>query len=809
MSRRALALIGIAFAGVGYLHAGKQDVPNAIAPTVSSQRAVLSRYCITCHNEKLKTAGLILDKMDVQKVTEAAPSWETVIRKLRTGAMPPAGMPRPDKAAYDALATYLESELDRAAADKPNPGRPAIHRLNRSEYSNAVRDLLAIDADAVDIPSLLPVDDSGYGFDNIGDVLSLSPVLLERYIAAARKISRLAVGDPAVRSDVQTYEVSRFLSQRDRANEDLPFGSRGGTSIRHFFPLDGEYAIKIDLKRDWINALNPIAGLAEPHQMDIRLDGASVKIFTIGGKGKQPVRPGGSNYVLDAGQTTANERPADTDLEVRLPMKAGSHFIGVTFSGGVDPLAPEEVLRPPLASQQIDDEPGVGSITIKGPFNVRGPGDTASRRKIFVCHPATVQDEEPCAKKIVSTIVRRAYRGEASNEDLATVLGFFRTGRSQEGFERGIEIALQRILISPQFLFRIERDPANVQPGASYRVSDLELASRLSFFLWSSIPDDELLDVAARGKLRDTAVLEQQVRRMLEDSRSKALVSNFAGQWLYLRNVRTAEPDLKEFPDFDDDLRAALEQETGLFFESMLREDRSVLDLLNADYTFLNERLARHYAIPNIYGSHFRRVTMKDENRRGLLGQGSILMVTSYANRTSPTLRGKWILENMLGAPPPPPPPNVPSLMDRGDDGKILSVRQQMEQHRANPQCASCHAQMDPLGFALENFDATGKWRTVSGANATPVDASGALPDGTKFDGPAQLRQLLLSRSQQFLTVVTEKFLTYALGRGLEYYDEPSVRKIMRTAAPDYRWSSLILNIVKSDPFQMRRSPDL
>ena len=789
MFRGVLGWIGIALAAASYLQAANLQSSRPVPPPVSPQRAVLNRYCVTCHNESLKTAGLMLDKMDVEKIAEGAPVWETVIRKLRTGAMPPPGMPRPDKVAYDSLATYLETELDRAAAAKPNPGRPSIHRLNRAEYTNAIQDLIAIDVDAVDIESLLPADDSGYGFDNIGDVLSVSPLLLERYMAMARKISRLATGSPAVRPDLQTYVVSRFLGQEDRLSEDLPFGSRGGTSIGHFFPLDGDYVIKISLKTNPLRG-DEIIGLAEPHELDVRLDGARIKVFRVGGTGQEE-----------------DKRSSDANLEVRVPVKAGTHLVGVTFLYGNRSFGREEILRPPVASQQADDEPGVGSVTIGGPYSATGPGETPSRRNIFVCRPTGNQDQEACAKKILSTLARRAHRGRVSDEYVETLLSFYRAGRSDGGFEAGIEMALQRILLSPEFLFRIERDPANIPPDTAYRISDFELASRLSFFLWSSIPDEELLDLAGRGELRDPAVLKQQVERMLADSRSKALVRNFAGQWLYLRNVRSASPDLKEFPDFDDNLREALQQETELFFESMLREDRSVLELLDADYTFLNERLARHYGIPKIYGSHFRRVTLNDENRRGLLGQGSILMVTSYPNRTSPTLRGKWILENILGAPPPAPPPNVPSLRDRGEDGKMLSVREQMEQHRANPACASCHAPMDPLGFALENFDAVGKWRTTSGAANTPVDSSGVLPDGTKFRGPAELRKLLLGSSEQFISVVTEKFLTYALGRGLEYFDEPSVRKIIREAASsDYRWSSVIWGIVQSDPFQMRRS---
>jgi len=788
VTRSVLGWVGVLLAGVGCLQSAAQAPTSPASTSALSQRAVLNRYCVTCHNEKLKTAGLMLDKVDIEKVSEGAPVWEKVVRKLRTSAMPPIGAPRPDQATYDSLATYLETALDRAAAARPNPGRSSsVHRLNRAEYTNAIRDLLALDFAA---DSLLPSDDSGYGFDNIGDVLSMSPLLLERYMSAAGQISRLAVGSPVTSPDFASYDAPRFLVQEDRMSEDLPFGSRGGIAVRHFFPLNGEYVIKVILQRS--AAASNIRGLDRPHRIDLRLDGERVKLFTVGGKKGKPAQ--------------AESTEADAGLEVRIPVKAGTRLIGVSFVK--ESSAEREDLFQPEPGEEAEN-PAIGSIAIGGPYDVTGPGETASRRRIFVCRPTGTQDDEACAKKIISNLARRAYRGSVADQDLQALLGFYREGKGDESFEAGIERALEAILVSPKFLFRVERDPANVAPGTAYRVSDLELASRLSFFLWSSIPDDQLLDLAQRGKLNDSEVLEQQTRRMLADARAKALVDNFAGQWLYVRNVRSASPDLGEFPDFDDNLRDALQQETVLFFESMLREDRSVLDLLNADYTFLNERLARHYGIPNIYGSHFRRVTLTDENRKGLLGQGSILMVTSFANRTSPTLRGKWLLTNILGAPPPPPPPNVPSLKDRGDDGKILSMRQQMEQHRANPACAVCHARMDPLGFALENFDAIGKWRTTSGSTHTPIDSSGALPDGTKFNGPAELRKVLLSKPEQFVTTVTEKLLTYALGRGIDYYDEPAVRNVMRAAAPsNYRWSSIILNIVRSTPFQMRKTQE-
>ena len=785
--------------------AGQESGPAA--PPVSQQRALLDQYCVTCHNETLKTADLMLDKMDIGDVSEGAAEWEKVVRKIRTRQMPPPGMPRPGNAAYDSLAEYLEAELDRSAATDPNPGRPVIRRLNRTEYANAIRDLIALE---VDSDALLPSDESAHGFDNVGDALSVSPLLLERYLVAARKISRLAIGDSTIRPVFETYDVPSYLMQEQRTSEDLPFGSRGGVAIRHYFPLDGEYTIQIGLQR---NARDYIRGLGEPHQLDVRLDGARIKMFTVGGDNK-----GQSSGIFssatqgDPEQEEYERNTAEAGLELRLPVKAGARVLGVTFLEKA-PL-PEGPLQPRLTQIEFapfkGGIPAIGSVTIGGPYNAKGAGDTPSRHKIFVCHPAgnsTNMDEAACAKKILSTLARRAYRRPVTDEDVQTLLHFYEAGRSEQGFMAGIGMALERMLISPEFLFRIERDPEGVAANTTYPVSDLELASRLSFFLWSSLPDDELLELAERGRLKDPAVLEQQVRRMLSDGRAKALVSNFAGLWLQVRNLRSVSPDPEAFPYFDEELREAFQQETELFLESMLREDRSVLDLLNADYTFLNERLARHYQIPNVYGSHFRRVTLagENENRRGLLGQGSILTVTSYANRTSLVLRGKWVLNNILGTPPPPPPPDVPFLKEQSKDGKILSLRERMEQHRTNPSCASCHVVMDPLGFALENFDGIGHWRTDDGDS--PVDSSGVLPDGSRFEGPIGLRKVLLDKEEQFVHTVTEKLLTYALGRGLEYYDAPAIRKIMREAAPnDYRWSALVRGIVRSTAFQMRRS---
>ena len=810
MFRTIVSWVGIALIGVSSLPAVSQAQLSPAPSEPSQYKAVLNRYCVTCHNEKLRTADLTLDTMDVDQVSAEAEVWETVVRKLRAGAMPPVGMPRPDRNTLNSFITYLETELDRTVAANPNPGRPADHRLNRAEYANAIRDLLAME---VDVESLLPTDNAGYGFDNIGDVLSISPLLMERYMLVAGRISRLAIGDPNIRPAGETYEVSDEFIQKDRMSEDLSFGSRGGIAIHHHFPSDGEYTISVRLHK---NLDGYIRGIRDAHRLDVRLDGARIKLFTIGGeiKGRSgPIFSANQNpeYRGDLEQV-GYEFTADEALEVRFPAKAGTRLVGVAFLKQA--TKPVGILTPHLLLSDIEHykggEQAVESVTITGPYDAKGLGDTPSRRKVFVCSPTGADDEELCARKILTTLARRAYRRPVMEEDVQELLSLYHVGRSEGGFEAGIQMALEGILAGPEFLFRVEHDPANVALGAAYPVSDVELASRLSFFLWSSIPDDELLGLAERGQLKDTAVLEQQIGRMLADSRSKALVENFAGQWLYLRNMRSVSPDPGEFPEFDDELREAFRQETELLFESMLREDRSVLDLLNADYTYVNERLARHYEIPNVHGSRFRRVPLVDEGRRGLLGQGSILTVTSYGNRTSPVVRGKWVLEQLLGIPPPPPPPDAVTTLDEtGEGGEALTMRQQMEQHRANPVCSACHNLMDPIGFALENFDAIGKWRTTSPfvGDDAPIDASGMLYDGSKFQDVAEFREVLLSHPDQFARTVTEKLLTYALGRGLEYTDAPVVRKILRQTAPnDYRWSSLISNIVQSTPFQMRRS---
>ena len=724
----------------------------------AQDRALLDQYCVTCHNEKLKTGGLALDQLDPAHPAENAVTWEKVVRKLRAGMMPPSGARRPDRPALDAFTAKLETGLDRAAAANPDPGATALHRLNRNEYANAIRDLLALELDTT---TLLPPDDSSEGFDNIAEALGVSPALLERYVAAATKISRIAVGDPAISPLTSNYRVPGDLRQADHI-EGLPLGTRGGILVRHTFPLDAEYEFKIRTTGG-----GTFQTVGRDEELEVTLNGARVKLVKAAGP-----------------------------IDFKLPMKAGPQTLGVALlkknAPGTDDLW-----------QVIPNSSGVQSIAIMGPLNATGPGDTPSRRRIFVCHPAAAGEETACAKEILSTLARRAFRRQATDADLETLLSFYQSGRNEGNFEAGVERALARILVDPRFVFRFEREPANLPSGAVYRVSDLELASRLSFFLWSSIPDEPLLTVALSGRLTQPAVLEQQVRRMLADRRADALIDNFAEQWLFLRNLKSSAPNLDAFPDFDDNLRQAMRQETKLFFGSILREDRSILDLINADYTFVNERLARHYGIPNIYGSQFRRITVTDPARRGLLGQASILTVTSYPNRTSPVQRGKWILTNLLGVPPQPPPPNVPELKDNGGAAKPLSLRERMEAHRANTVCAGCHKVMDPIGFSLENFDAVGRWRSTD--DGAVIDPSGVLFNGASVTGPATLREMISSRPQVFAGVLTEKMLTYALGRSLEPYDMPAVRKIVReTTAHGYQFVPLITAIVESVPFQMR-----
>ena len=773
-----------------------QEPQAALASSPSTQRAVINQYCVPCHNRTAKTGGLALDTLDIDHVAHDAETWEKVVRKLGAGVMPPAGRPRPDTATYDNLRSWLISQLDRAAVDTPNPGRTeAFHRLNRAEFRNAVRDLLALD---IDVAALLPADEATYGFDNMAGVQRMSPTLMERYLLAAERITRVAIGTPGVAPNVDIYRLDDDLAQDDRL-EGLPFGTRGGAVIPYNFPRDGEYSIRVQLARYGVNGTNEdIFPFERRQDLQVAVDGEPVHVFTLPAADPK------------ARQSQTARRNLDADWQVRFAVKAGPHEVAITFLNRTPALV--ETLVRPLRSYSGDERVSLRqgaylrSVEISGPFEVNLGGNTPSRRRIFTCHPSKSADEEACARTILTDLARRAYRRPVTQRDLQGLMSFFRDGRIHGGFEAGIEQALQALLVMPEFLFRVERDPQNVAARSAYRINDLDLASRLSFFLWSSIPDDELLDAASRGTLRNPAMLHQQVTRMLADPRAQALVKNFAGQWLFLRNVSSVRPDPAKDPDFDASLRQAFLEETELFFDSIMREDRSVLELLTADYTFVNERLARHYGIPGVMGTHFRRVTLTEDYRRGLLGQGSVLAVTAYPHRTSPVLRGKWILENFLGMPPPPPPPNVPDLKETNAAEQPLTMRERMAQHRANPACASCHAQMDPLGFALENFDFVGRWRTRD-ESFFPIDASGSLPDGTTFDGVVGLRQAVLKRPDQFVSTMTEKLLAYALGRGLEYHDAPAIRTIVRAASRDeYRFSTLILGIVESLPFQMKRS---
>ena len=830
----ACAALAVAAGLAGTRPAHAAEAGEQPGPSGGWQRELLDRYCVTCHNGRMRTAGLALDEHDVAAVAAAPAVWETVVRKLRAGAMPPSPRPRPDAATYDRFVGWLEAELDRHAAANPDPGRTeAFHRLNRTEYHHAVRDLLDLE---IDVAELLPADGASYGFDNIAGVLGVSPTLLERYLAAARKIARVAVGRPAPSATAEVFRLASDLPQDDWV-AGMPFGTRGGGAFRHTFPEDAEYDFRVTLAR---NAGDNLAVFEVPHTVEVSLDGELVRTFIAGGP--PPDGPRDSDQYRG---WRDRQRNIDRDWEFRLPVGAGPRELRVTFVRKT--AAYPETLRQPylrpytsITGGDTRVQPYLGSVTVTGPFAPAGGpqaggdaptavaggppvgGDaptaavgrppaeeTPSRRRIFACRPAdgsAEAEETACARRIVSVLARRAYRRPVIPADLDVLLGFFDDGRREGGFDAGIEMALRWLLASPEFVLRVERDPAGVAAGESYAVSDLELASRLSFFLWSSIPDDELLDLAEAGRLREPAVLEAQARRMLADGRSRALVTSFASQWLYLRNVPAVVPDEDRFPDVGEGLRQAMRRETELFVESVFREDRSVVDLLTADYTFVNERLARHYGMPGVYGSHFRRVPVAHEARRGLLGQASILSVTSYPNRTSPVLRGKWVLENLLGTPPALPPPDVPALEETTGAGEALSMREATERHRANPVCASCHRLMDPPGFALEQFDAVGRLRTRSAAG-TSIDATGELPDGTRFDGAAGLREALAGRPERFVGTLTEKLLTYALGRGLEHYDAPAVRAITRAAAEDgYRFSSLVVGIVESAPFRMRRA---
>ena len=790
-------------------------VETASAQTAAgpSPRAVLDRYCVTCHNDRLRTGGLTLDatSVDADDPSRHADVWERVIGTLRTGAMPPPGRPRPDAATYDAVASQLEAAIDRAAAANPDPGRTStVHRLNRTEYRNAIRDLLALD---LDVTPLLPGDEtSDTGFDNNADVLSISTAQLERYLSAARTITRLATGLPPANPEFETFDVPLLLLQDERQDENLPLGSRGGVAVPYHFPVDGEYLIKVELRTNWQDY---ILGMGSAHQLDVRIDGELVKRFTVGGEARGRPAPG-TFTIAERGDPEWETylQSADERLEVRVPVQAGPRTVGVSFVRNV--WEPEGILKPRQAGELLSNDEAyhgnaaVSAVGIGGPYAVTGPGDTPNRRAIFACRPDTsaAADERACATEIVSRLARRGYRRPVTTEDVNTLLDFYESGRESGGsFVAGVQLALERMLVDPDFLLRIARDPDGAAPGAPYHLSDVDVASRLAFFLWGTVPDDVLLDAAEQGRLTQPAVLDAQVRRMLGDPRAGSLVDDFAVQWLHLRNLEDVTGDPVPFPDFDDNLVEAFRQETTLFLASTLSDDRSVLDLLDADYTFVNERLARHYGIPGIYGSRFRRVTLPDrEQRGGLLGHGSLLALTSYPTRTSPVLRGKWLLDTILGAPPPSPPADVPALPERGDGGQTTSVRERLERHRQAPACATCHASIDPPGFALEQFDGLGAWRTRD-EFGNAIDATATMPSGRTVEGMAGLRALLLERPEQFAGTVTEKLLSYALGRGLEHTDKPIVRAIVRdAAADDYRWSALIAGIVKSPAFLMRNA---
>ena len=764
------------------------------AAAAAANSATIKQYCVTCHNARAKTGGLSLEGLDLAKAAEAPDVWEKVIRKVRVGMMPPQGVPQPDRPTREGLVSWLSTTLDRAAAARPDPGRKLVHRLNRAEYANAVRDLLALE---IDPAALLPPDDSAYGFDNVADVLSISPVLLERYISAAGQVSALAIGDPEIGVAGETFRIRQDASQ-DRHVEGLPIGTVGGMLAKTTLPLDGEYVIQSKLFRTNLGAMR---GLEYPHQIEVTVDGARVHLASFGGD---------ADFKASLANPTVAGDDVDARSRVRVPLKAGPHEIGVAFIERA-PTQNSWRLQPFVRSSHDTFDPTgyphIDTFSITGPYNATGPGDTPSRRQIFLCRPATPAEEEPCARRIISTLVRRAYRGMDTQDDLQRLMGFYATGRKAGNFERGVQLALQRMLASAKFVLRIERDPAGAAPGSIYRISDLELASRLSFFLWSSIPDDRLIKVAAEGRLRQPEVLRQETRRMLADPKAQALVTNFAGQWLYLRNLKNMVPLSTTFVDFDDNLRRAFEQEASLFFQSIIQEDRNVLDLMTADYTFVNERLARHYDIDNVYGSHFRRVTLKDDARRGLLGKGAVLMVSSHTDRTSPVVRGKWVLDNLLSAPPPPMPNNVPPLDESAPVGaKVMTMRERLEKHRSNPVCASCHRIMDPIGFAMENFDAVGAWRTREGGTlGSDIDASGVLLDGTPINGVSSLRQALLRDPEIFVGTVVEKLMTYSLGRGVSPTDMPTVRAILRSSGRQgYRFSSIVDGIVASSAFQMR-----
>jgi hypothetical protein len=753
--------------------------------------ATVSRYCLDCHSDAERTADLTLERRTLADVPAHPDVWEKVIRKVQVGMMPPPGEPHPNDATRRALVASLSAMLDDAARVHPNPGRPALHRLNRSEYANAIRDLLDL---TVDPATLLPPDDSAYGFDNVADVLGVSATLMEQYVSAAGKVSSLAVGDPDVSPAAEVYAIPQDASQ-DKQVEGLPFGTIGGVLATPTLQVAGEYELSATFFRTNLGVLR---GLEYAHTLEYAVDGERVHLTTLGGP---------EDWAANLDNNTLIADEIEERAKARVMLTAGPHQITAAWLKKSDAIDPVRATPPIRSSHDTRDPLGIphlSTFTIVGPFEAASAGDTPSRRKLFTCTPVSGAEEQ-CARQIIGTLVHRAYRGQGTDADVERLMPFWREGRRQRDFERGIQVALQRVLASPKFVFRAEREPADVPGGGVYRLSDLELASRLSFFMWSSIPDDELLEVAAAGRLREPAALEQQVRRMLADPKSERLVGNFAGQWLYLRNLANHQPNSMVFPDFDDNLRQAFRQEAELFFDSIVREDRNVLDLMTANYTFVNERLAKHYGIPNVYGSQFRRVALTDEARWGLLGKGAILTVTSQATRTSPVARGKWILDNILNAPPPPPPKNVPPLPENDESGQVLSMRERMEAHRKNPVCANCHRLFDPIGLAMENFDAVGRLRERDGGSlGAPIDASGELMDGTKVDGVVSLRQALLRQPELFVGTVVEKLMTYALGRGVAAADMPAVRGIIRdAAAQDYRFSAVVLGIVQSTPFTM------
>ena len=765
--------------------------PSDAFRTSAAQQALINKYCVGCHSDKMKSGGLSLVKLEqtlpAGGVGGGAEDWEKVILKLRSGMMPPPGLPRPDKATVNSFATSLEEAIDREAAAHPNPGRPALHRLNRTEYANSVRELLDLDVDAI---SLLPADDMSHGFDNMAEVLNISPSLMDSYISAAGKISRLAVGDPKMKAVVETYHRTLTYSQMHHV-EGTPFGTRGGIAVIHNFPADGEYVLKTTLV--FTTNTFVFGSTSKGEQLEVSVNGERVALFDFNPDMKvdqdlrtSPIKVKAGPQLISAAFLKKTEGPLESYVQ---PLERS---LGDSASGSV----------PGLSSL-----PHVRDIGVNGPYNATGVSDTPSRRKIFTCHPASASEELPCAKKILSALARKAYRAPVTDADVEELLSAYQRGRNEGDFESGVRVALQTILAHPEFVFRFERTPANVTPGTNYRIKDIELASRLSYFLWSAPPDEELISIAAQGKLHEPAMLEKQTRRLLADPRSKSLAENFAGEWLYLRNLKDLQPDVYRYPDSDDNLFQSMKKETELFFDSFVREDRSIPEMLTANFTFVDERLARHYGMPNITGNDFRRVTVTDQNRFGLLGQGSILSVTSYPNRTSPVVRGKWVMEQILGVTAPPPPPNVPALKENVDGAKPHSVRERLESHRSMEPCASCHKLMDPIGFSLENFDAVGSWRTTDGGY--PIDASGKLFDGGQVNGPASLRNALVTRSGLFVRGLTVKLLTYALGRGVEYYDMPSVRSIERDLAKnDNRFSALVMGIVKSAPFQMTKAPE-